>query len=283
MEPQSSVQDLMEAARLIESVLSQQSAERCSAVLAAARDCERMFALHAADVRREALARLKLGEPPSLRRMVGISNLEVPLNKALAWALDERERGAAARSGLLSLARLLDFSQLVDDINAGLALCMHAESSPDSSISTRQPDFLIASPNAAVLIENKVWSAESDPDQYSHYLDLLRRWAGPREARAYLLVRDEGRAKPENWERCISHRELAQALRPLTADANLSFWDRVVYSLIVTDLHPDTNPNRHGEIQRLMDATDSLSNVGAATQLSRLLRWPTIDPTAGGN
>jgi len=279
----SQAEEVAVAAGLVEDALSRQSEHQCAEVIGAAAECERVFGRHAAAVRLEALARLKVGDPPSMRQIVGVSDLEVPMNRALAWVFDEHVRGSAARRGLLALAKLLDFPELERDIAAGSPLSFYAESSPDPDISTRRPDFLIGSPNAAVLVENKVWSPESGPDQYSHYLHYIETWAGARAARAYLLARDEGRTTPHGWERCVSHRELADALRPLTTDADLSFWDRVIYSLVVSDLDPDQESDRHGEIRQLIEGGHALSEVAVVAKLSKLLRRPTIDPTNGSN
>jgi len=276
-------EDVVAVGELVEAVLVRRSADQCAAVFEVAADCEAAFGRLASEIRREAKARLKLGNPPSMREIVGVSNLEVPMNRVLGWLFNEASRGEAARRGLLALAELLDFPELGSDIAAGCPLSLCVESSPDLEISNRQPDFLIGSPNAAALIENKVWSPESGPGQYAHYLHLLERWAGSRPARAYLLARDEGRPKPVGWERSISHRQLADAMRPLATEPSIAFWDRVIYALVVSDLDPDSKSDRAREIERLVEGDHGLSEVAIATKLSQLLRHQTIDPTNGGN
>jgi len=276
-------EDVVGVGELVEAVLARRLADQCAAVFKAAGDCEAAFGRHASEIRHEAKARLKLGHPPSLREIVGVSSLEVPMNRVLGWLFNQDSRGEAARRGLLALAEFLDFPELASDITTGCPLLLFTESSPDLEISNRQPDFLIGSPNAAALIENKMWSPESGPDQYAHYLHLLERWAGSRTARAYLLARDEGRPKPVGWERSISHRQLADALRPLATEPSISFWDRVVYALVVSDLDPDSKSDRAREIERLVQSGNGLSEVAVATKLSQLLRHQTIDPTNGGN
>jgi len=286
LEPSSLValpQEVVALGELIEAILARRSADQCAAVFEAAGDCEAAFGRHASEIRYEAKARLKLGYPPSLREIVGVSSLEVPMNRMLGWLFNRDSRGEAARMGLLALAELLDFPELASDIAAGCPLLIYTESSPDLEISSRQPDFLIGSPNAAALIENKVWSPESGPDQYAHYLHVLERWAGSRAARAYLLARDEGRPKPVGWERSVSHRQLADALRPLATEPSISLWDRVVYALVVSDLDPDSKSDRAREIERLVQSDHGLSEVAVATKLSQLLRHQTIDPTNGGH
>jgi hypothetical protein len=212
--------------------------------------------------------------------VVGISNLEVPMNRVLGWMLDPESRGLAARRGLVALSELLDFRALVDDVKRGSGVRVWCEASPDPGITSRQPDLLIRSDHAALLVENKVWSPESGPDQYAHYLEVLRQWAGGRECRACLLASIQ-RETPEGWDHSLSHRQLAHALRPLVIDSEIPFWDRVVYGLIVSDLDPDTGSGRVQEIERLLGRGDSLPDVEVATKLSHLLRYPAVDPTNG--
>ena len=273
--------EVISAAGLVEAALDRRSAKQCADLSEAAAACESVFARRASEFRDEAKSRLALGIPPSLRQLVGISNLEVPMNRVLGWMFDPESRGAAARRGLLALGGLLSFGALVDDIERGSRVIVRCEASPDLEITSRQPDLLIKTEHAAVLIENKVWSPESGPDQYSHYLEVLTTWAGECECRAYLLaptVRDI----PPGWAGSFSHRQLSDELRSLVVEPGISFWDRVVYGLIVSDLDPDPRSNRAREIERLVECGDSMSDVDVATKLSQLLRHPSVDPTNGG-
>jgi len=228
------------------------------------------------------MARLRVGSPPSLREVVGISSLEVPMNRVLGWLISEKSRGVASRKGLLALAELLDFPELAADVASAQPIEVHTEASPDPELSSRQPDFLIESPNAVALIENKVWSPESGPGQYSDYLELLLARAGSRPGRAYLLARDGARPTPTGWERVISHKQLADALRPLTVDTSVSLWDRVVYGLVATDLDAESSRDDPRQIERLLDGEHQLSEVAVAARLSQLLRTPTLDLMNGG-
>lgn len=274
--------DVLLASAEIELALARRSTRLCEGLLEAATACETVFARRASEIRAEAESRLALGTPPSLRQIVGLSNLEVPMNRALGWMLDPEPRGVAARLGLVMLARLLDFPLMASDVERGADVVMLCETSPDLGITNRQPDLLIGTDNAAVLIENKVWSPESGPDQYSHYLEVLEQWAGVREHRAYLLAPNE-RATPKGWTGSLTHKQLGDALRPLVQESRISFWDRVVYGLIVSDLDPDTRPNRMREVERLVGADSSkASDLEVATKLSQLLRHQAVDPTTGG-
>lgn len=276
-----SVAEVLTVAQTVEFALAARVESRCADVRGAGEACERAFQKHASEIRSQAMARLRVGSPPSLREVVGVSNLEVPMNRALGWLLSEQARGDSARIGLLALAELLEFSELAEDIEAGRSLVLHTETSPDPELSNRQPDFLIESPNAVALIENKVLSPESGPGQYSDYLELLLARAGARPARAYLLARDGTRQKPAGWERVVSHRELAEALRPLAVNAEVPLWDRVVYGLVATDLDSEFSRDDPRQIERLLHGEHALSEVAVAARLSQLLRNPTLDITNG--
>lgn len=272
---------LEQAASELEAVLDRDVRAHREAVLSAALECEAVFARNASRIRAEARERLLLGYPPSLRRVVGLSSLEVPMNKALGWILDPHERGTAARRGLAEIAKLLDYPALLDDLQQGLAIVVLTETSPDESITSRQPDLTVGSPNATLLIENKVNAAESGSDQYAHYLKTLTAWAGEREHRSYLLA-PELREPPVGWSGSLTHAQVAEALRPLATDPALSFWDRVVYALVVNDLDSDWVADRARQIERLLEQGNGLPDAAVATRLSQLLRRPTIDPTNGG-
>ncbi|MDZ4178327.1 MAG: PD-(D/E)XK nuclease family protein [Coriobacteriia bacterium] len=279
--PKASHDDVLAVGDLAEIALARRSANHRDDLQEVATTCERVFTRRASEIRAEAESRLSLGVPPSLRQLVGISNLEVPMNQVLGWMLNPEHRGAAARLGLQALGRLLDYPAFVDDIERASHVTVLCEATPDYGITSRLPDLLIGTENAAVLIENKVWSPESGPDQYSHYLQVVTEWAGQRESRAYLLA-PSTRVTPHGWDGSLTHRQLSDALRPLVAEPALSFWDRVVYGLIVSDLDPDPRPNRAREIERLVEPSTAVSDVEVATKLSQLLRRQTIDPTNGG-
>lgn len=265
----------------VESILRIRSQWLCHEVTTAAAECEAVFARRASEIRNEAVLRMAIGAPPSLRKLVGVSNLEVPMNRTLGWMLDPQARGPAARRGLAALAGLLDLHALADDVEQGLQVEVLCEASPDPDITRRKPDLMIRTPHAAVLIENKVWASESGPDQYAHYLEVLLRWGGERECRAYLLA-PAVRQVPLGWAGALSHRQLADSLRPLVVEPGISFWDRVAYGLIVSDLDPDTRADRMREIEKLVEDGGRMPDHVVATKLSHLLRRPAIDPSSGG-
>lgn len=265
----------------LKAILDRDARVRREAVLAAADECEVVFARNASRIRAEARERLLLGYPPSLRRIVGVSSLEVPMNQALGWMLDPERRGNAARLGLITIATWLNYPALLDDLQQERPVEVRVETSPDPAITSRAPDLIIGSPSAVLLLENKVNAPQSGSDQYAHYLKTLVAWAGEREHRAYLLAATP-RTTPAGWFGSLTHAELAEALRPLANDQNLSFWDRVVYALIVNDLDSDGIEDRACQMELLLEGGNGLSDATVATRLSQLLRCPPIDPANGG-
>jgi len=272
---------VIEMAGTFEAILGRRARTQRDDLLDAADCCEQAFGRLATEINDRARYRLRLGQPPSLRDLTGISNLEVPMNQVLGWILNPEARGRSALVALDALARLLDFPALIEDIREGQLCVVHVEKSPGLKITNRQPDLMIGSANAAVLIENKVGSPESDPDQYAEYLQALRQWAGPREFRAYLLA-PSARKTPDGWTGSLSHRQLAHALRPLVIAQDVALWDRIIYGLIVSDLDPDSRPDRSLAIERLVSSSHPNSCVTTAMGLAQLLRHPAVDPTDGG-
>lgn len=269
---------LQVAVRELEDILQRQRADQVRRVQQAAEGLEAVFGRRLEQIEIEARSRLLLGVPPSLRQLTGISQLEVPMNRVLGWVFDPSRRGPAACVALMELAKFLDFEALIGDIEEGQNPVVVVESTPDAGITSRQPDLMIRTENAAVLIENKVDSPESGAGQYAEYLTVLREWAGARESRAYLLARSK-RTRPDGWDGSFSHQELAtEVFRLLAEDVpELPFWDRVVYGLLAGDFDPDMSAETPQEIEAVLSDQGPLSRASRATRLSKLIRRPTID------
>ena len=140
---------------------------------------------------------------------------------------------------------------------------------------------MIRSVSAAVLIENKVNSPESGSGQYADYLEVLSKWAGSRESRAYLLAPDT-RDKPSGWTASLQHCQIAGVFRRLAEETpGLPFWDRVLYGILTGDLDPDPLQNRVQQVEALLAGDPTLSPVALATGLSRLIHRPNVDPRGG--
>jgi len=208
------------------------------------------FDEHRETVLEHALQYLQHGEPPSLRRLCGISRLEVPMNRVLAWLMDPKETHGAGSAPVLAFARMLQFRELERDITAGGDVEVLADSSPDPTRWSREPDLLIRTERAALLVENKVFASESGRGQYADYLYILKNWAGDREARAHLLARDR-RSREEGWALPITHGELAAGLRGLSQRSDLPTWTRIVVALVVADLRDEHGIERAEAIRAL--------------------------------
>jgi hypothetical protein len=236
----------------------------------AADACRGHFAAQGDRIVEAARRRVVLGQPPSLRKLCGLSRLEVPMNRVLGWCFDPERRGPPARQALSALSNLVGFGTLKADIDAGSGLLVLCETNPDPNYSGREPDLMIRSERAALLLENKVDSPQSDPKQYSDYLDVLKQWAGGREIAAHLMARTR-RAVPVGWTGSLSHEDLAGALRPLTSQAS-GLWDRVQIALLVEDLSPDEHPDRIGALRHLVKVTEGRTPTPREVgRMSRLL------------
>ena len=195
----------------------------------AAEVCRSAFSSRASEIRTEAEAAVELGAPPLLRRLTGISNLEVPMNRVLGATLHPRS-GTAGRWALRAVAGLLEFQQLIDDLDDGADYEVLVEESPEEVASNREPDLMIRSPGAALLLENKVHSPESGAGQYADYVEILVEWAEGRSTQIHLLA-PAVRSEPEGWNRSLSYRQLAQALAPLVKHPSLTSWERTTLAL----------------------------------------------------
>lgn len=204
------------------------------------------------------------------------------MNRMLGWIFDPSRRGRAALPPLSALCTLLGFPTLEQDLLIGEVPEVLVEASPDPLDASRQPDLLIRTANAALLLENKVLAPESGENQYADYLELLHRWAGGREHRAYLMA-PSLRSTPEGWQGSLTHAQLANELLRLVTDATVSMWDRIVYAIIANDLDPQSDPDTMMRIDNLLHGEHLHSDVVVTARLAKLLGAPTIDPTNGGN
>lgn len=276
-----SVADLVRAAGVeLETILRRRRRVAATRVHEAASSLETIFGRQLEQIEAQARQRVALGAPASLRELTGISQLEVPMNRVFGWVFDPARRGSAALVALTQLAQFLDFEVLLRDIQSGETPEVWVESSPDLWLSSRQPDLIVGTSGAALLVENKVDSPESGEGQYADYLALLDDWAESRDARAFLFSRRK-RTPPVDWAGSFSHQELGQCVfKQLAEREGLPFWDRVVYGLLAGDLDPDISAETPSEIADVLASRQG--PVIRATRLSRLMQRPSIDIRQGG-
>src|SRR5262249_23539549 len=117
------------------------------------------------DALKEAVAcHEKNGIVPSLFDVMGLYGSERHHNRVLAWLLSPDAEHAAGRTILRAFARGLGCEVLEADLaDPGTRIEVRGEMRwPDGAGSLRQPDLLVLSPRALLLIENKVWSGEGE-------------------------------------------------------------------------------------------------------------------------
>jgi len=177
------------------------------------------------------------GTPPPLLRLAGISEMEKPHTRLLAWLLNPDRDHRASIPALQIIAEGLGFDALLRDLEKSpKSINLRAEQTwPHGAQSNKEPDILVISPNAILLLENKLGSGESG-DQYGPYRDALSLLASRRkipnnDARAH-IVAPEMRTAPEGWGRTITYAELADWLLRIAAAA-LPLWDRVLSYLVI--------------------------------------------------
>lgn len=212
-----------------------------------------------------------VGFAPSLTKALGLSDIEKPLNRLLGWWADEYAEHQMARSFLVRLTNTLGFSKLREDVRAGLPVTVYCEQVLPGSTTGRQPDLVIVSNHAALLIENKVHAPESGPAQYSDYLqELLWTFAPGKECRAILCARDAtSRELPQGYSSLLSHSGLAELFLELAGDAGSPAWGRIAAVLCARAFQPSEQPPSLNRAKQL--AAIESGSVSTCSELRVLL------------
>ena len=176
-------------------------------------------------------AHVRLGWPVSFVRVAGQSHLEKPLNRLLAWLVTPDEDHGLGAAFLVRLARCMQLETLVRDIENDTKdekLEIFAETYFPEIDCDKQPDLLVRTTHAAMMLENKVDSPQSG-DQYPLYFQYFQEFAGNRERKAYLCSRHHDREKPKNWDGVIWHEQMADMLFEIAKEegSRISMWSRV--------------------------------------------------------
>jgi hypothetical protein len=232
----------------------------------------------------EVVARLRshamIGSPPPFLRIAGAgrTDLEKPFNRLLAWWADTAAEHGLAREFLIELARAVRFEVLEEDLRSLLSdgrLQVYSEEPPDGG--PRQPDLVVMTKRAVLLLENKVYSPESG-DQYPPYLERLAVWARGRKAMAVLCARDQ-RQVPKGWDGAMTHMALAAVFCSVAASAHASAWGRVA-ALITAAAFEDRGPaGALAEARALLERkSPTPAEVGRMLGLLRALEAAAVEP-----
>ncbi|WP_437926647.1 PD-(D/E)XK nuclease family protein [Sorangium sp. So ce291] len=225
-----------------------------------------------AELERQLDAYAKVGVAPPLFRVMGLGRYEKPYNRALAWLLDPAADHGAGWPVLRALAMHIGFDALLHDVlRQGADVHVRGERPwPPEAASMREPDLLVLTEHAVLLIENKVGSGESGKGQYSDYRTALKRLAAARalDARAYLLTPDASET-PEGWHGVITHAELADAIDEASRSQEVAAWDRALCTMVSEAFRADRSAAaRLGQAKRLRA---QIARRGLAVDLVRRL------------
>ncbi len=250
------INDLMTAAERFEEYYQRQEIEQIAAIRDAAMRVERSLIDEGDKLFEQLVEQLKpwdqLGIPPDFVQIAGQSHLEKPLNRLLGWwARPESEHGLSTEF-LKRLAMLANVKhqKLFEDLERGEKPVVWVEQAVDES--GKEPDLLVETRHAVLLLENKLGAPESG-DQYGPYMELLKRYAGPnREIRAILCAsEDRSGSAGEGW-RCILHRDIAQVLDELACLKSAPMWGRISAYLCARSFYHKSDYDRVKKAQMLI-------------------------------
>mgnify|MGYP001581395659 FL=1 len=222
----------------------------------------------AGELQRELDRRSVDGVCPSIIHLAGLRDLERPLNRVLAWWADPEAEHGMAGEFLGRLAGSCEHTLLADDLARGETAEVVAEWGDEDLLPGKQPDLMVRTSRAALLIENKVRAGESG-DQYGPYRRLLDLWAGARVSRAYLFSRDP-RETPPGWDGVLLHRDLSLLFLDLARGVAGTRWGRIAATLSAVGFQavPHSDLTRRG--------TQLLHSVGSADVPRRVVEMKAV-------
>jgi len=186
--------------------------------------------------------------------VAGQSQLEKPLNRLLAWWADPAGEHGMGTEFLKRLAMLVDLRAMVDDLDHGERPEITSERNVDNDQSGKEPDLTVRTANAALLLENKLWSPESG-DQYHPYLQVLQRLAGESRQRRAVLCAHDKRAVPKGWDPSIRHHDLARILDELSQLEGAPLWGRIAAAICARSFEEDDASDRVTQARGLLEET----------------------------
>ncbi len=204
------------------------------------------------------------GCPPSFVQVAGQSHLEKPLNRLLAWMVDPKGDHGWGLHFLLLLAQLVGLPELVADLENGSSVRIIAEQSFEDDDSGKEPDLIIGTAHAALMLENKLWAPESG-DQYGPYLTSFKSWAKGRRSKAVLCAPND-RAVPAGWDRSLLHQDLANLLmRIADGETRAPVWGRISAAMCAVAFQ------RQSHHQTIIDARQALESAKQSTPSPELV------------
>lgn len=275
-----SAQQIEDAARIIERISRDRSAAQVAAIEETCTEIRQHLGEWRDKLRSQLTSQIKaleIGCPPSFIRVAGQSHLEKPLNRLLAWMVDPSGDHGWGDGFLRLLAERVDLPEMIEDLDVGELPGIRAEQTLDGDDSGKEPDLVIWTTRAALLLENKVWAPESG-DQYSPYLASFATLANSRTTRAYLSAR-EARKIPPNWDGFILHSEIAELLYRIgdAADGKAVWpaWSRICAVMCAVALENKNDAAMLREAKILLRETEEQPvSVKQIATLRRLLPLP---------
>jgi hypothetical protein len=199
--------------------------------------------------------------------VAGQSHLEKPLNRLLAWMVNPEGDHGWGLHFLLLLAQFVGLPELVADLEKGSVIKIIAEQSFEDDDSGKEPDLIIGTHHAALMLENKLWAPESG-DQYGPYLTSFKSWAKGRASKAVLSSPND-RVVPQGWDRCLLHQDLANLLMRIAhGETRTPVWGRISAAMCAVAFQ------RQSYHQTIIDARQALESAKQSTpsleQVARL-------------
>lgn len=277
--PINKANQILQVADRLQQVFAQRASERADAIHVTADIIESHLGKWQADLHQQLEVQLAewriLGVPPSFIDVAGQSRLEKPFNRLLAWWCDVYAAHGLGGEFLALLAKLCDLPEMVEDIQNNCKLEVCAEQALDEIDSNQEPDLMVRTPRAALLLENKV-NAQESGDQYAPYLEILKQWAGDnRKKRAVLCARDK-RDRPNGWHKSITHVELAEILHQLASSENATIWGRISATLCALSFEQTQLESLLLQAEQVLERTTGIPTVRKIKALSDVLPLPQI-------
>jgi len=203
------------------------------------------------ELKQEVARHSYLGWPPSFLDIAGLGRNERRLNWVIGWWANPQESHGFSVEFLKALALKLRFSPLLNDLHhpkihsamGDQFLEVYREQTIPGITSSKKPDLLVSSPNAVLLLENKIEGGRESGDQYEPYLRLLEECARrqlpnlsratnlPRATKAILCCPSEDQDTPAGWDRRILHEELGSIFEELAQLESAPIWSRISAAL----------------------------------------------------